>query len=101
MGADTDGVVDAPNVNAGLLSTGVLTGGVDGAAPNANGDLAGVAGEATLGAVEPKVNPPVPPDEVEGNNGFGASIVGAGVDGDGVLCPKVKAGLGGSAAVLI
>lgn len=82
VGADTAGVDGAPKVNAGLLSTGVLTEGVDGATPNENGAL-GVAGDG-VGAFELKEKPPVPPVEVDGNNGFGASMVGAGVDGEGV-----------------
>ena len=98
VGAETAGVAGVPNVNAGLLSDGVATGGVDGAAPNENGDFAGVTGAGAVGAVELKLNPPVLPVEVDGNRGLGASIDGAGVDGEGV--PKVKAGLGASALAL-
>ena len=89
VGAEAAGVDGPPNVKAGLLSAGVFTGGVAGA-PNENGDFAGVAGDTAEGADEPKENPLLGPDEVEGNSGFGASIVAAGVEGDGVGCPKVN-----------
>ncbi len=92
---------DTPKVNAGLFSTGVLAVGVDSATPNEKGDLAGSAGEGAAGAADPKLNPVVPPDDVDDNNGFGASIVGADVEGDGVDCPNVKAGLGASVPVLL
>ena len=94
VGAETAGVVGVPNENAGLLSTGVVTGGVAGATPNENGVFAGVAGGGTDAAVEAKVNPPVPPVDVDGKSGLGASTVGV----DGV--PKEKAGLGASVTLL-
>ena len=80
-GADTWGAGEgAPKENAGLFSVVLPTVGVAGEAPNEKGDFAGVAGGAAAGAVDaPNENPPEPPEEVEGNRGFGASIVGVGV----------------------
>ena len=99
-GEDTAGVEGAPNVNAGLFSAGVVTGGVDGGAPKEKGDFAaGVTGEGAEGAVDPKLNPPLPPEEVEGNRGFGASIEGVEAVTEGV--PNVNAGLGASVAVIV
>ena len=77
VGAVTEGV-DRPNAND-LFSAGVVTGGVDGVAPNVKGDFTGVAGDGADGADAPNVNPPLPPEDVEGNKGFGASIFTAGV----------------------
>lgn len=55
----------------------VLAAGVAGEAPNENGDLAGVAGTAEVeGAGAPKVNPPEPPEELDGKMGLGASMAG-------------------------
>ncbi len=66
---------DSPEVNTGLFSTGVLTVGVDGAAPNEKVDFSGA------GAADPKCKPVVPPDDVDDNNGFGTSIVCADIEG--------------------
>ncbi len=76
-----------------MFATAVFAVGVDGAAPNEQGDLAGVP-EGAAGAAGSTLNLVVPPDGVDDNNGFGASTVGADVEGDGVDCPNVKAGLG-------
>lgn len=79
---------DTPNVNVALLLVGVFTWGAGSVGPNEKGDLAaGVTGD---GAAELKPNPPVSPEDVDGNNGLGASMV----DGEGV--PNVNAGFGAS-----
>lgn len=69
----------------------VVTGGVAGEAPKEKGDFTGAAGGAAA-AGAPKENPPVPPDDVEGNSGFGASILAVVLVGGG--CPNVKGLLG-------
>ena len=96
VGAETEGVVGAPNEKAGLLSTGVATVGVE--TPNVNGDFAGVDGDGAAGAEEPKVKPPLPPEDVEGKSGLGASTVGVEVEGGTAGCPKVN-NFGASAPV--
>lgn len=74
-------------MKAALFSV-VVTGGVAGEAPKEKGDFTGAAA-----AGAPKENPPVPPDDVEGNSGFGASILAVVlVTGGG--CPNVKGLLG-------
>lgn len=98
VGAETAGVIGAPKVNAALFSTGLVTGGVAGATPNENGAFAGVGGDVAAGAVEVKVKPLALPIDVDGKSGLGASMVTAGVDGEGV--PKEKAGLGAFVAAL-
>ncbi len=63
--------------------------------------MAGIVGEGAAGAADSKLNPVVPPDGVDDNNGFGASTVGADVKGDGIDCPNVKAGLGAFVPMLL
>lgn len=99
-GADTAGVEDTPEVNAALFSTAVFAVGVDGAAPN----------KKVGAAAEPKLNPVVPPDDVDDSNGFRASTVGADVEGDSVaperesrlrcLCACAAANLASSVCVV-
>lgn len=80
VGAETEGVVGVPNEKAGLLSTGVAI--VGAGAPNEKGDFTGVDGVGAAGAEEPKVKPPLPPDDVEGKSGLGASMAGMEVEVD-------------------
>ncbi len=63
-----------------MFSTAVFAVGIGGATPNEKVDLAAVAIEGAAGAADPELNPVVPPNDAEDNNGCGASIVGADVE---------------------